>query len=102
MESYFRASLSIICLLRSRLGSSVTFGTGGGDRGSWIVDPDANNQRGQVCKDLKLFICIMNTSSKKIIFYGEKGPFYSLVLWIIPGFYSLAQTQTLDDVTKKK
>ena len=44
----------------------------------------------------------MDTSIKKIIFYVEKGPFYSLVLWLIPGFYSLAQTQTLDNVTKQK
>ena len=34
---------------RSRLGSSVTFGAGGGDRGSWIVDPEANNQTGKGC-----------------------------------------------------
>lgn len=37
----------------------------------------------------------------KIRFSGDKGPFCSLVLWIIPGFYSLAQTQTLDNVTEK-
>ena len=35
---------------RSRLNSNVIFGTGGGDKGSWIVDPDANNQTGVVKK----------------------------------------------------
>lgn len=92
--------LSYLELLRSRLGSSVTFGTGGGDRGSWIVDPDANNQSGKRLARKKIKGHIMNCV-KKIRFFGDKGPFCSLVLWIIPGFYSLAQTQTLDNVMEK-
>ena len=40
-------------------------------------------------------------SDKEIMFHGGKGSFCSLVLWIIPGFYSLAQTKTLDNVMEK-
>ena len=73
------------------------------EAGLWTLMPIIKQVEIYRTKGQNISVHLINTSTGiiKIIFYGEKDPFYSLVLWIIPGFYSLAQTQTLDNVMVK-